>query len=268
MENLNIKLTLSYDGTGFAGFQSQRNCRTVEDEIVKAVSKIINEDTTIYCAGRTDSGVHAEEQVVNFNTTKKNMKEDNYLRAINSILPKDIRIIKCEFVDQTFNARRSAIYREYWYNIIDSKTISALNYRYVSHFFYFKLDENLLQSYGNTLLGENDFTSFCAANDLSESKCRYIHSIKVERNNDLVTIKIIANAFLQHMIRIIVGTMLDLHKKNEPSQKMAEILKAKDRNSAGPTYYSKGLTFKKVYYDETILKKEYTIPDHRKNKNI
>ena len=260
MEEKNIKLTLSYDGTDFTGFQFQTNSRTIEGELTKAISAINKTETTICCAGRTDSGVHAEGQVVNFFTTKNNMGERNWFMALNSMLPKDIRILKCEFMPIAFHARRSAIYREYWYNIVNNDSISALQQRYFSHFPFFKLNEQLLEEYGSILIGEHDFSAFCCANDASESKNRYIHSIKVERQDNIITIKIIANAFLQHMIRIIVGTMLKLHKENEPKEEMQKILLSCDRNIAGSTYYSKGLTFKKVYYDESILKKLYNVP--------
>ena len=263
MDQMNVKITLSYDGTDYCGFQLQTGVRTIEEELEKGLLKITKVPTKLNCAGRTDSGVHAEAQVINFFTSIKSMNENNWIQAFNSVLPKDIRINACEFQDNDFHARRSSIYREYWYNITNSSTISALLYRFSAQFYFFKLDENLLRLYGNEICGEHDFTSFCSANDVSLSKSRFIHSIKVERTGDQIVIKIIANAFLQHMIRIIVGTMLKLHKENKPPEDMKRILLAKDRQDAGTTFVPKGLVFKKVYYDESVLKKIYSY--ERKN---
>ncbi|HOV15126.1 MAG TPA: tRNA pseudouridine(38-40) synthase TruA [Spirochaetota bacterium] len=249
----NIKLTLSYDGTDFYGFQIQKNLRTVASELIKAIEKINGVETNIICSGRTDTGVHADGQVVNFFTEKTNLTEYNWVCALNSYLPRDIRILDAEFVSEKFNARRSALFREYQYRIINAKTISALDFRYCSHYFYEKLDIELLQKYADYLLGENDFTSFCCAGDSSLSKCRFIHSVKFERFGDLVTFKIIGNAFLQHMIRIIIGTLLMLHKEKKEPVEMQKILQAKNRDLAGTTYFSKGLCFKRVYYSKEEL---------------
>ena len=249
----NIKLILSYDGTDFYGFQVQKNLRTVASELIQAISTINENPTNITCSGRTDTGVHAEGQVVNFHTEKENMNEFNWICALNGNLPRDVRIIDATFVPPEFNARRSSLFREYWYRIVNDKTISALWYRYASLYFYEKLDVNLLQEYANELLGENDFTSFCSAGDANISKSRNIRSISVSREDNIITFKIIGNAFLQHMIRIIMGTMLELHKNKKTPEDMRKILLAKDRNLAGVTYHPKGLCFKKVYYNKEEL---------------
>ena len=249
MANSNVKLILSYDGTDYCGFQSQTNGNTIEDNLKKAISQITSSKISIYCAGRTDSGVHAEGQVVNFYTDKKNMSEKNWVNALNSILPMNIRILKAEFVDDNFHARRSALYREYWYKITNAPVISALNNRY-SILYKYPLNIELLQEYCNILVGEHDFTSFCALSDMSKSKVRYIHSINIERNGFIIYIKIIGNAFLQHMIRTILGTILKLHRFEMPCSEMKKILEGKNRRLAGPTFAAKGLTFQTVYYTQ------------------
>ena len=250
-------MTLSYDGTAYSGFQSQLNLHTIEDEIKHALKKITGEKISPICAGRTDAGVHAEGQVVNFIYKWNGMKEKNWLKAVNSLLPDDIRVLKCEFVDPGFHARRSAIYREYWYTIINAQTVSALEKRYVLLHPFFRLDTSLMNEYGKILIGENDFTSFCSTRDSNKSKVRYMHSINVERENDRITIKIIANAFLHNMVRAIVGTMLLLHKTNGGVEEMRKIMLAKDRKKAGPTAGPSGLVMKKVHYDESVLKREW-----------
>ncbi|HPO49127.1 MAG TPA: tRNA pseudouridine(38-40) synthase TruA [Spirochaetota bacterium] len=250
----NIKLVLSYDGTDFCGFQMQKNLRTVASELDKALSTINGKKINFTCSGRTDTGVHAEGQVINFYTEKENMSEFNWICALNSYLPRDIRVIDASFVPLEFNARRSTLFREYQYFIVNEKTISALWYRYASLYFYEELDIDLLQKYANNLLGENDFTSFCSVNDKNISKSRFIKKFEISKDKNIVKFRIIGNAFLQHMIRIIVGAMLELHKEKRPPEDIRKILLAKDRSLAGPTYYSKGLCFKKVYYTEEDLK--------------
>lgn len=253
MDTCNIKLTLSYDGTNYNGYQSQLNGITIEDNLKDAITKITSKKIKLYCAGRTDAGVHAEGQVVNFTTDKVNMNEENWLLALNSILPHDIRILKCEFVSKDFHARKSAFYREYWYYIINDITISALKNRY-SVLYINPLKIDLLQEYCNVLIGEHDFTSFTALKDRSKSKIRFIHSIKVEKENNLIIIKFIANSFLHKMIRNIIGTLIKLHRFEKPSSELVKILGKKDRRIAGPTFSPRGLIFKKVYYKEISSK--------------
>ncbi len=249
MDIYNIKLTLSYDGTNYNGYQSQLNGNTIEDNLKNAITKIISKKIKLYCAGRTDAGVHAEGQVVNFTADKTRMNEENWLLALNAILPYDIRILKCEFVDKEFHARKSAFYREYWFNIINNITISALKNRY-SVLYNNPLKIDLLQEYCNVLIGKHDFTSFAALKDRSKSKIRNMHSIKVERENDLVIFKFIANSFLHKMIRNIIGTIIKLHRFEKPATELVKILDKKDRRAAGPTFSPRGLIFKKVYYEE------------------
>ena len=244
----NVKLILSYDGTDYFGFQSQSSGNTIADKLIYVLEKINGIKTEIRCAGRTDTGVHAEGQVVNFFTEKTGIKEASWISAINSMLPKDIRVVNCEFVDEKFDARNSAFYREYWYQITNATSISALENRYFLLYKY-SINLNLLKEYCSVLLGENDFTSFAASTDSSLSKNRYVHKAVVEKIKNHVIIKIIANAFLHKMIRTIVGTFLKLQAENAPPSKLKIILDAKDRNLAGPTFPAKGLVLKKVYYE-------------------
>jgi tRNA pseudouridine38-40 synthase len=245
----NVKLILSYDGTDYFGFQTQLSGNTIADKLIRAVEKINGCKTEIRCAGRTDTGVHAEGQVVNFFTENTRMNEDNWLQAINSILPHDIRVLKSEIVDENFDARNSAFYREYWYHIMNSYSISALDNRYAIQYKY-PMNIELLKSYCPVMLGEQNFTSFSAITDQSISKKRFVHKAEIEKNNDLVIFKIIANAFLHKMIRTVIGTFLILQKENRPASDLKRIIEAKDRNMAGPTFSPKGLVLKKVYYEE------------------
>lgn len=252
MRRVNIKLTLSYDGTDYFGFKCQKDKKSIESELLKAISNITDERIKLICAGRTDAGVHANGQVVNFFTEKIRLKEDNWLNALNTFLPHDIRIHNVEFCDEKFNARRSAFFREYRYQIVNAPYISALINRFAS--LYNKpLNIALLQEYANYLIGEHDFSSFSASSDENKTKTRFIHTLTVTKENDLVTIKIIGNAFLHKMVRNIVGTLLFLHKNNSEPIQMKKILEARDRNLAGPTHEAKGLIFYKVYYSKELI---------------
>lgn len=247
---MNIKLTLSYDGTNYSGFQSQKNENGIEDFLKKTICQILKADKiSVICAGRTDAGVHAEGQVVNFHATN-NMKETNWVLALNSLLPRDIRINNCEFVPDSFNSRRTAYAREYWYQIVNDKTISALYQRYYTHIYWGDLDTEKLNEYSKYLIGEYDFTSFCSSGDQNKTKIRRVERIDFTRNGNLVICKIIGNAFLQNMVRIMVGTILDLYKENRSPETIKEILELKERKVAGVTYPPKGLVLKKVYYKE------------------
>lgn len=243
---VNVKLCLSYDGTDFVGFQSQKDQSTIEDELKKALYKITGK-IKIYYAGRTDAGVHAQMQVINFFTDRVNMNEFNWIMAFNSILPKTIRIQVCEFVDENFHARKSVKKREYWYYVINSPFISALQIRYASHFPR-EMDVKLLQDYTNVFIGEHDFTSFCSTKDINHSKIRRIESFVIDKKNDMVIFKIIGNAFLQHMVRTMIGTILELHKKKISPKELVKILEGKNRKLAGQTYCARGLVLKKIYY--------------------
>lgn len=254
MKTLNIKLVISYEGTNYSGFQSQKKENTVANQLKKAIQIITDvEDMKIYCAGRTDAGVHALGQVINFFTEKTNLNEDNWIKALNSYLPKDIRILSCEFAAHGFNARKSAYSREYWYKLINSPVISALDYKFSGHYIN-PLNIELLNKYCSYLIGEHDFTSFCSSIDTSKTKYRYIHSVKIEKHGDMIIFKIIGNAFLHKMIRTIIGTLLKLHKEKKEPETMKQIIEAKNRKLAGPTFSAKGLIFYKVYYTDDFIK--------------
>ncbi len=244
----NIKAIVSYDGTNYNGFQAQKNGLGIETVICDVLTKVHGFETSIICAGRTDSGVHAEGQVINFLTTRVSMTESNWIGCFNKELPEDIRVLTVEKVDTTFNSRKSAIAREYWYQIVKGHSISALTTRFAINCPLDNLSVEKLQSYTNQFVGVHDFTSFCCATDQNKSKIREIKSIRVEEENGIIIIKILGNSFLYNMIRIIIGTILELIKKNRPPEDVQKIIMTKNRKKAGKTAKAKGLIFKKVFY--------------------
>lgn len=251
----NVKLTLSYDGTSYFGFQSQDHKNTIEDRLREAIAVITKtqpSDVKLVTAGRTDTGVHAEAQCVNFFSDNR-MQEQNWFLALNSLLPDDIRISNVEFVSSDFNARRSALYREYLYQIINNSSISALENRYCVHIYRAIPNIDSLNQYAAHFCGERDWTSFCAIGDQNRTKTRMIYKTEFIRLGEhKIGMRIIGNAFLQHQVRIIVGTIVDMAIKGVPHEELERIIEAKDRTKAGVTFSPKGLILKKIYYSDEL----------------
>lgn len=251
-ENDNILLTISYDGTDFCGWQKQtkhgiKTFRTVQGEIEASLERILKRKTEIYGSGRTDSGVHAVGQIANFFSPVKSMCGENYVQALNSMLPQDIRIMAAEKVDADFNARFSSKARTYRYFCNTQEFTLAHLTRYAWNIRY---TPNLvrLNRMANLLRGEMDFTSFAAAGDASKSKSRYIEAAFFFMENEMLVFEITANAFLWHMVRSLLGTILELEKKGGTETDFEKILLSKDRKNAGLTAPAKGLFLWKVLY--------------------
>ncbi len=248
----NILLTISYDGTDFCGWQKQTKAgnetyRTVQGEIEAALQKLLKRKTELVGSGRTDSGVHAAGQIANFSSTIKNMEAENYIQALNSMLPKDVRIVNAEKVALNFNARFSSKSRTYRYFCNTQEfTLAHLtrytwNIRYMPHLLTLNKMVQILQ-------GEIDFTTFAASGDMSLRKSRYVEKAFFFMQNEMLVFEITANAFLWRMVRSLVGTMIELEKKGGTEREFAEILHACDRKKAGFTAPAQGLFLWKVSY--------------------
>jgi tRNA pseudouridine synthase A len=248
----NILLTISYDGTDFCGWQKQTKAgnetyRTVQGEIEAALQKLLKRKTELVGSGRTDSGVHAAGQIANFSSTIKNMEAENYIQALNSMLPKDVRIVNAEKVALNFNARFSSKSRTYRYFCNTQEfTLAHLtrytwNIRYMPHLLTLNKMAQILQ-------GEIDFTTFAASGDMSLRKSRYVEKAFFFMQNEMLVFEITANAFLWRMVRSLVGTMIELEKKGGTECEFAEILHACDRKKAGFTAPAQGLFLWKVSY--------------------
>ena len=237
---------VEYIGTQYCGWQSQKDHVAIQDHIEKAISSVANESIRIHGSGRTDSGVHAYEQVFHFISNAKREK-NQWMDGINSNLPKDILIRWVKEVPFEFDARRSALYRRYDYLIENNKPSVFLKGR--SLFVYKQLDLLSIQKAANHLIGKNDFSSFRASSCQSNNPIREIRSISVIEE-DQIRIKFIANAYLHHMIRNIMGTLIDIgHGKIKPDG-MKEILDAKDRKLASKKVSADGLYLFSVKYPE------------------
>ena len=206
---MNYKLIISYDGSNYSGWQIQPKERTVQGELIIALQNIFpNQNINLIGSGRTDSGVHANNQVANFKVETK-ISLLQIKRAINSNINKDINIKSCVLVKDDFNSRYSAIKRNYIYNV--STTYNVFNRNYEWHF-KFSIDKKILSKCSDIVLGQDNFKNFCKASSLKESsECKIYYSEWTYKKNKL-TYNVIADRFLHHMVRFLVGTMLEVSK--------------------------------------------------------
>lgn len=242
----NIKLTIAYDGTSFKGWQVQKNGRTVQEEIEKAIKKVFGKKCTLYGAGRTDSGVHARGQVANFKTSSE-MPITKVAVALSSLLPETISIQKAEEVKEDFHARFSAKKKRYQYSIHNSKRRDPFTERYAWGVSY-SLDVPLMRKEAKVLEGRHDFKSFQASDKREGSTVRRINSIKINKKGSHITIDIEGDGFLYNMVRNITGTLVDIGRGYLAAGSMKRILGKKDRKEAGPTAPAKGLLLVSVKY--------------------
>lgn len=242
----NIHLTISYDGTNFCGWQRQdkaaagRPVRTVQGELEKALEKLAKEPVALIGSGRTDSGVHAYGQAANFFSPIASMEAEKYIPALNSLLPKDIRIRAARPVEQDFHSRFSAISRTYRYFLYPETTPPA---HLMAYTWPLRRRPNLrvLNQMAAHLQGEIDCTTFAAAGDESPSKFRYLESAVFYPEGSQLVFEITANAFLWKMVRSIVGSLIYYESQGRDGDFFKEILEKKDRSLAGPTAPAQGL---------------------------
>lgn len=242
----NIKLTIRYDGTRYAGWQSQTNGLAIQDVIQGAIAKITGARPSLIGSGRTDAGVHAEAQVANFRTRSK-IPLKNLVMALNTNLPKDIAITAAEEVALKFNAQKNARSKLYRYTIMNNDYMDPL----VRHFAakcYYKLDLRLMRRAARHIVGRHDFRSFRATGGTDGNAVRTVKYIKIEKAGDMVYIYIEANGFLYNMVRNIVGTIIEAGRGKIPADSVKEIIRKRDIRFSGPTMPGKGLCMVKVRY--------------------
>ncbi len=254
---MKIVACIEYYGTLYCGWQKLSHAKSVQEEVEKALSKVANEPIEVVCAGRTDSGVHALGQVIHFETNVVRPPK-SWMFGANTHLPDDISVRWVKEITagaDDFSARFSAYSRRYRYIILNRKARPAVLHRHVS-WVYDPLDENEMHQAAQALIGEHDFRSFQAASCQSKHARREITEVDVSRDGDYIYVDIAANAFLHHMVRNIVGSLIMVGKGAWKAEFMAELLALKDRKRAGPTAKAHGLYFVHVHYPA-----EYEIPD-------
>jgi tRNA pseudouridine38-40 synthase len=241
-----IKLTIEYDGTGYHGWQVQPNARTVQGVIEGKLAQITGERVRLIASSRTDTGVHALGQVANFKT-RSPLDALSFLKALNGLLPGDIRVKGVEEVDEAFHARFSAKRKVYEYRILNGEVHSPF-YRHFSWFVPGKLDLARMREAAMKLVGLHDFSSFCSAGSMHKTTVREIYGMQVGRRGGLVVIRLEANAFLKQMARNIVGTLVEVGKRKLSPSQFGAILEARDRRKAGVAAPAKGLFLVKIHY--------------------
>jgi tRNA pseudouridine38-40 synthase len=242
----NLKLTLSYDGTEFHGWQHQPELRTVQGELRQALQKLLNHEVKVEGSGRTDAGVHAHGQVASVETIRT-MDTDAVLRGVNALLPRDIRIFSVEEVGPDFHARRSARSKTYEYHVWRSPIVSPFHARYVYAFRY-PLDEEAVDLATRYFLGTHDFTSFCATACEVDERTRTIFDACWNRSDSTWVFRIRGNGFLQYMVRTIAGTLLEVGQGRRRPEQLPEVFDAHDRRLAGPSLPPHGLHLIQVEY--------------------
>ena len=239
-------MQVQYQGTHYHGWQSQPELPTVQQAVEQALSKVANEPITVICAGRTDSGVHAQGQVIHFDS-EADRDLVAWHRGCNAFLPPDIAINWVCPVSDDFHARFKALARQYRYVIYNAPSRPALMREFV-RWESRELDVDAMQQAADCLVGEHDFTSFRGAGCQARTAIRRMHFVRISRQGELVIIDIKANAFLLHMVRNIVGSLTRVGFGQEPVGWIREVLEGKDRRLAGATISPAGLSLAGVHY--------------------
>ncbi len=241
-----VAAIVEYDGTDYAGWQSQIHSASVQDAVEAALGFVAGEPITAICAGRTDSGVHAVGQVIHFDTTAIRTPRA-WVLGVNTRLAPAIALQWADEVPTGFHARHAALRRLYRYYILNRSARSALQ-RSRAAWIHRPLDATAMQGAAQVLIGEHDFSAFRSIECQSKTPVRHIRRIDVARDGDVVWLEIEANAYLHHMVRNIVGTLLDVQGAADPAQMMRRILHGGERRHAGVTAPPSGLCLWRVDY--------------------
>jgi tRNA pseudouridine38-40 synthase len=243
----NIKLTLSYDGTDFSGWQTQPGYRTVQETLEKAIAVLTGEEVHANASGRTDAGVHAVGQVVNF-FTSTSLSPDVLVPAINAHLPQDVVVREAADAPEAFDANRDAKRKLYRYVIHDGPVADPFLRRYY-HQSRHRLDAGAMSRAAQFLKGRHDFHSFETDWPNRMSSVRTISHLAMNRMSDWIWLDVEADGFLYNMVRAMAGTLINVGRGYWPETKVAEILQSEDRREAGPTAPAQGLFLMRVTYD-------------------
>lgn len=244
-----MKCIISYDGTGFSGYQIQPGKRTVQQEI-EAVLKRMHKggEVRIYASGRTDAGVHARGQVIHFDTPLE-IAQERWIAALNTQLPEDIAVHHAEAVSPEFHARYDVMSKEYRYRVMLAKGKDVF-LRHYAYIYPYSLNLEAIEAAVQHLKGTHDFTSFCSAKTEIEDKIRTIYEIDAQQEGEEIIFRFVGNGFLYNMVRIMVGTLLDVGQGKLHGDEIPSILKKMDRRFAGKTAPGHGLYLWQVNYEK------------------
>lgn len=242
-----IALGIEYDGSRFLGWQTQPGGGTAQDALEPALASIAGATVSTTAAGRTDRGVHARLQVVHFDTDAQR-PESAWVRGVNALLPDAMAVLWSREVPGEFHARYSALSRTYRYELLNRPVRAALDARHVG-WFHLPLDIAAMRAAAGIFVGEHDFSAFRSSECQAKTPIRKIFSLEIQEEAQTIHFVIRANAFLHHMVRNLVGTLVYVGKGKHPPQWVQEVLRSRDRAKAAPTFGPEGLYLEKIQYD-------------------
>lgn len=246
----NIRMTVAYVGSHYAGWQVQPNRATIQGVLEERLSRLLQEPARIAGAGRTDAGVHARGQVANFKTGSR-IPLDGLRRGLNRKLPTDIRVLLTEEVDVDFHARADARAKEYRYRMARGEFVSPFDAPFVTAI-RGDIDPERMRQAAAQFIGSHDFDSFCPVDCRLENKRRTIDRSEVIEDGRFLDYHVRGNGFLRHMVRTMVGTLIDVGQGRRPPGAIEGILASRDRRAAGPCAPARGLVLERVYYEEAM----------------
>lgn len=247
-----LLLTIRFDGTRYHGWQVQKNAVTVQQKMQDAIEKVTNVRSGVTGCSRTDAGVHARMFCCTFDTQSL-LSGDSMISALNANLPNDIAVYRCNEVPSDFHPRYSALGKRYRYYIWNSPARNPFWENYSLHLRR-QLDHELLNRAASLFLGKHDFASFCAAGSSIKDTVRTISRCSVERDGELVVFTAEGDGFLYNMVRIMVGTLLEIASGKRTADCIPDVIAAKNRDCAGATVPAKGLFLDEVFYPQEFLK--------------
>lgn len=242
-----VKLVVAYDGTDYSGWQLQKNAVTIEEKLNNALSELLGEDIVVTGASRTDAGVHSLGNVCVFDTDTR-MPAEKICYAVNTRLPEDIVVqSSCQVADD-FHPRAGKSSKTYEYRILNREFRDPTRRR-DTYFYHYELDVEAMKQAAAYLIGEHDFKSFCSVHAQVESTVRNIYDCSVQKDGDIIKIRVTGNGFLYNMVRIIAGTLIEVGAGKRKPEEILAMLEATDRCSAGPTAPACGLTMIGIEYE-------------------
>ena len=241
-----VKLIVSYDGTAYYGWQRQSNVPSIQEELEKACKELFKQDINIQGAGRTDAGVHARGQCATFEVDTMIQMEKIPL-VLNRILPADIVVTRAEIVPDMFHARYSAKNKTYKYQIVNAD-YPIPQMRNYAEFIYIPLNIEDMNKGAQYFVGTHDFSAFCSSKSTKKTNTRTIHQAKISKDGEIITFEVCGNGFLYNMVRIMVGTLIQVGIGHIKPSEIRDIILSKDRKKAGNTVPACGLTLSSVEY--------------------
>jgi tRNA pseudouridine38-40 synthase len=241
-----LKLTISYDGTRFGGWQRQNNRRTVQEVLEDALENLTGSVTSTVAAGRTDAGVHARGQVVSFRTTSR-IPPQGFRGALNAKMPEDVAVVEAAEKNYEFHAQRDAKGKLYRFTILNRRTRSPLDRRF-TYRVPFPLDVDRMTAAAGVLVGRHDFSSFRNAGSTPGSAVRTLRCLDIRKEGDYIRLDVTGDGFLYRMVRNLAGTLILVGRGKLPVEDVSGILVSRDRCRAGPAAPARGLCLVEVFY--------------------